>query len=215
MALEEQLRNALADKDLLIREVDHRVKNSLSVITAMLSLQQGTGSSEETRAAIRTAAQRVMAVARIHERLYRASQLDVVDFGSFLNALCDDLAATIDGSQITIERAIDSVEISVDQAVPLGLVANELVTNACKHAGVAGGVTISLTLVRNSATAALRITDTGPGMPVSFDGKSRKGLGMQVVEALAAQAKGRIAMPKGGEAASFEVAFPITQSGIA
>ena len=198
-------------QDVLMREIEHRVRNSLSIVGGLLSMQAGTASNAETAESLKSASSRVTAIARIHERLYKGKNLEVVEFGAYLSALCEDLAATAKHERLNFDVQTTPIDIVVDQAVPLGLVANELITNACKYSGRNGSATIVVRLERDGAALVLSVTDTGPGVPADFDPKARAGLGMQVITALVGQLGGKITMPSAGSEARFEVVLPLTQ----
>ena len=198
-------------QDVLMREIEHRVRNSLSIVGGLLSMQERTASNDETAIALRSASSRVVAIARIHERLYKAKNLESVEFGAYLAALCDDLARTAAHDGLTFDVQTEAINIPVDQAVPLALVANELITNACKYAGRQGPAKIVARLTADDAKLTLAISDTGPGVPPSFDAKASIGLGMQVVSALVQQVRGMVEMPQPGAPATFVINVPITR----
>jgi PAS domain S-box-containing protein len=205
--LETSLRNALDDKDMFVREIDHRVRNNLMLVSALLSMQAGSSPSSEVKQALKVAATRMQAVARIHERLYRGKQVGLVEFDDYLREVCGDLQASLarDGVQLQIKTL--PLRMAVDHAIPLGLVTNELVTNAFKHCK-GDDITISVTLAQNAEGYELAIADDGAGMPQDFHTGTGKGLGMQVVSLLSRQIGGRLEVPQAGQAAHFRVLMP-------
>lgn len=186
------LARALADKDLLAREIDHRVKNSLATISGLLAMQERATAAPEAQAALAQAAARVMTIARIHERLYRSTDVGSVEFDSYLEALCGDLAASLgrrEDTRFTVDA--DRATLPADRAVPLGLIAAELVTNAVKHARHARGrSSIQVTFERRDGRLRFAVADDGPGLPAGFDPAASSGLGMRVVLSLARQLGG-------------------------
>lgn len=186
------LARALADKDLLAREIDHRVKNSLATISGLLAMQERATAAPEAKAALAQAAARVMTIARIHERLYRSTDVGSVEFDSYLEALCGDLAASLgrrEDTRFTVDA--DRATLPADRAVPLGLIAAELVTNAVKHARHARGrSSIQVTFERQDGRLRFAVADDGPGLPAGFDPADSSGLGMRVVLSLARQLGG-------------------------
>ena len=209
MVLEERLRLALADKDMLLREIDHRVRNSIAMVASLLSMQSGTSSAPEVRQALDVASARLVAVARIHERLYKGKDVGIVEFGTYLGEICTDLNDSLGQGGIRMTMQLDPIDLHVDQAVSLGLVANELVTNAFKHCG-GGDVVIDIGLKATDQALTLTVTDSGAGMPSTYDPKQRTGLGMRVIEMLVRQMRGSLVLPAACATARFEVSVPIS-----
>ena len=209
MAFEDQLRQALADKDLLIREVDHRVRNNLAMIASLLQLQRTAVHEPETKRALDAAAARVLSIARMHELLYKSDRIGVVDFGSYLEMLCADLERTVRRPDLAFEVRVVPIGVSGDIAVPLGIIANELITNACKHCpdGEQGRVTIDL--VEEGQTLVLTISNTGPGMATDFAPTRSRGLGLRVIDVLGRHVGAQLVYPEPGEAAQFEIRVPL------
>lgn len=205
VALEASLQGALADKDMLFREIDHRVRNSLSIVAALLAMQSQASESGAVKAALAVASSRMQAIARVHERLYQGNNVGIVEFGQYLEEICRDLQSSLDDGRITLAVKTVIVDVPVDHAVPLGLIANELVTNAFKHCG-SGAVTIIIALTSSADSVSLTVSNNGLSM--GTDAPSRKGLGMQVIQALARQIGGSIALPAPGSAASFTITVP-------
>ena len=208
MVLQTSLHQALADKDMLLREIDHRVRNSLSMVAALLSMQGASSDNLEVKQALIVAASRMQAVARVHERLYKGKQLGIVEFGTYLKEICRDLCTSLRHDRTELAVTTVPVDLPVDQAVPLGLVVNELVTNAFKHAG-GGSATISVDLASDAETLILTVSDTGLGMAEDFNASHRKGLGMQVIDLLTRQLGGTLTLPAAGSAAVFVVKIPV------
>ena len=208
MALEEQLRQAVADKDMLSKEIDHRVRNSITLIAGLLSMQGRTSQSNEVRQALDVASARLIAVARIHERLYKGKEIGIVEFGTYLEEICRDLRTSLRSSDITMAIKTTECNLSVDQAIPLGLIVNELVTNAFKHCADSKA-TISVDLVCDATTLTLTVSDTGVGMPSDYDPLVNEGLGMKVINTLVRQLNGSLALPAAGATARFQVNIPL------
>ena len=191
------------DARLRIREVDHRVKNSLAIIDSLLRLQRRTMEEGEARDALSRAAVRVRTVAGMHERLHRADAYDTLDAGEYLRALCADLEAT--GGAADVRLTCDAAALGTlrgEDAVAVGLAVCELVLNAMRHARV-GERTCNIA-VSCAHTAdgrrALTVEDDGCGLPDGFDPKAARGLGMRVVLGNAARLGGDLAIerPEGG-----------------
>lgn len=210
-AYEERLRQAIADKDLLAREIDHRVKNSLSVVGSLLTMQKDASASPETREVLAEAADRVIAVAKIHERLHKSHLLGVVAFGAYLEELCRDLASSMRRRGVRLDVAAEPVDVPADASLPLALIANELVTNAFKHGCAAGATSVAVSLALGSDHLTLSVSDDGPGLPDESTAGSAPGpggLGFRIVKALARQLGAVARFPAAGEGARFVVTIP-------
>ena len=146
-------------KELLMKEANHRVKNSLQIVSSILKLQVPHTQSPEAADALRSAAARVLAIAAVHERLYTSDDIRAVSLNVFLQDLCQDTGRAL-GCPHGIEGDFDAVDVNTDMAIPLALIVNELVTNAIKHVGPPCRVTI-----RKSApdTLLLSVSDRGQG----------------------------------------------------
>lgn len=206
-AYEEQLKQALADKELLAREIDHRVKNSLTVVGSLLSLQRNTASADETRKALGQAADRVTAVAKVHEHLHKCHTLGVVAFADYLKALCDDLAGLMRRDGVSMQCNAIPVDLPAAPAMSLALIANELVTNAFKHGCAAGATLVSVSLEQDAEDLILTVSDNGAGFPATAIGR-RASLGFKLIDALGRKLNARIAFPQPGSAAVFCLRMP-------
>jgi two-component sensor histidine kinase len=179
----EQAKDALLrEKDLLMLEVHHRVKNSLQLVRALLQLQ-ARSASDETRAQLEAAAGRIMTISAVHRHLYEGNSTAQTDAAAYLRALVGDIQAMVDTPEnhreITVQG--DPLRLSADQTTPLGLVTSELVANALKHG--AGRVLVSLRGVPGGLQ--VRVEDEGPGFPPDFAPRLSGSLGMRLVTALA------------------------------
>ena len=174
------LETQVQQKELLLKEVNHRVKNSLQIVSSILSLQVADVDGTEAAAAIRNAAARVLAIAAVHERLYTGEDPARVRLDTFLRDLCHDIARA-SGWPEGIEMNVERVDVPTDMAVPLALIINELVTNAIKHVGPPCGIAL-----RADAADALKLTISDKGQGPSHD-RPRPGLGSRIVDALSKQ----------------------------
>lgn len=186
----EALTRALEQKEILAREVDHRVKNSLQIVAGVMRLQGRTVTDPAARAAFEDTYARVMSVARVHDSLHRSEDIESVDLGETLRQLCGDLAAGVAGAAQRLEvEAAPGLTVSSRTAVALSLVATELVTNALKYAyepGEPGRVEVSAK-ARTSGGVEVRVCDFGRGLPANWDTRPRHdggGLGMRVIRAM-------------------------------
>ncbi len=179
----EQAKDALLrEKDLLMLEVHHRVKNSLQLVRALLQLQ-ARSASDEARTQLEAAAGRIMTISAVHRHLYEGGSATRTDAAAYLRALVGDIQAMVDAPEnhreITVQA--DPLSLSADQTTPLGLVTSELVANALKHG--AGRVLVSLRGVPGGVQ--VRVEDEGPGFPPDFAPRLSGRLGMRLVTALA------------------------------
>jgi PAS domain S-box-containing protein len=211
---EEQLRASLDEKEVLLQEIHHRVKNNLQVINSLLRLQSQHVSDQATRGIFEEARNRVQAIAGIHELLYRSPDLARIDFGAYLNRLTRDLFSFFGVRQEQIRLAIhvNEARLEVTQAIPCGLLVNELVTNALKHAFPNernGRIGVLLNCVDGKCTLA--VEDNGVGFPEGFDWTQASSLGLQLVQVLTKQLDGTI-RADAYTGTRFEISFPESSS---
>lgn len=187
--MERKLGAALAAKEALIKEVHHRVKNSLMMVVGLLQLQGHQVADPDARRHFAEASGRVMAVARMHERLYRIEDVESVDFAEFLGELCREaIAAGPTMERILLDFDARPMVLPTDFALPLALLANELVTNALKHAfpGERTG-RVEVRFAPAGDGWVLRVADDGVGLPDGVEERMPRSLGMRLVKTLAGQ----------------------------
>jgi two-component sensor histidine kinase len=197
---------AVSQARMLVREIDHRVKNSLQFVSGMLSMQARAATETHTFAVLKEASDRVMAVARVHRHFDANEPTERVACLQFLRRICADLAAVL-GTAIHVDGVEAIVPATAIQ--PIGLIVNEFVLNAAKHG--AGHVAVTFKPTENGKYA-LSVTDEGAGLPSGFDiQRADAGLGMKLVKALSAQLKGSVdAGPNpAGRGTHFTVEFPL------
>jgi len=206
----EQLRRLLADRELLLAEVNHRVKNSLQQIASVVRLQARSVEQPEAREALDKTLDRIIAVGRVHEQLYTAGdEVGAFDAGRYAEGLARDLIDSLGREDIELTTEVEAVMLNVRHAVPLALILNELVTNALKYGCPADRASrITVVLGTEGELLRLSVADEGDGLPSAFSPTASKSLGMRAIEALARQLGGsfEIGQPKVG--ASFAVVFP-------
>lgn len=195
---EASLRRAVAQKELLLREVNHRVKNNLQVVASLLRMRARTGRTAESRAAIRDAHARIEAIALVHRRIYEEGAVEQVEVGAFVGELLEHLRKSIGSEAIRIDLAADvgGVRLATDRAVSLALLVTELVTNAIEHAfaGRPGGhIRIGMTATPEGGVA-LRVVDDGVGFDPAAE---HQGTGIDLSELLARQLGGELAFTVG------------------
>jgi two-component sensor histidine kinase len=207
MAIERQrhelnLKAALDRHEVLLKEINHRVKNSLALVAAMLHLQARAESDPAHTRYLEEAASRVSAIARAHERLYRTSQIEWIDLGAYLRDVCKDLESVISGCDVEV-KAPDDIEITPDRAIPLALIVAELVTNAVKHSGQTSEPISVYAVQENRSAVLISVRDHGVGLPAGFDPKTSKGFGMRIVTALTQKLGGELKAYSRGNGAEF------------
>ena len=214
MAIERQrmegnLRQALDRHQLVVREANHRVNNSLSIVASTLHLQASVAQSNELRYELREASSRIAAIARAHHRLYQSDRIDTLNLGSYLAEVCKDLEASMAGCVLQVSVA-EGVEIRTDRAIPAALLVNELVTNAAKYAYPAGNCRVWITLSRaRNDMVVISVRDEGVGLPPTFDINSGRRLGMRLVDAFAQQLQGNLQVLRKEPGTELVLTFPL------
>jgi PAS domain S-box-containing protein len=208
---EEQTARSLREKETLLREIHHRVKNNMAVVSSLLSLQVRQIEDATVRTLFEESQQRVQSMALVHEKLYQTKDLSVVNFEDYIKSIVSEIISLyrIDTSAITTEINIKDIELDIETAVPCGLIINELLTNAFKYAfpdSRNGVLSVHFTKTDDD-TCTLVIKDNGVGLPKGFDYKEAKTLGLQLVNVLTGQLRGtlQIKSDKGTESV---VTFP-------
>lgn len=207
------LQQSLRDKDALLKEVHHRVKNNLQVVVSLLRLEAGRSSQPDTRAVLQDMQGRIRSMAMLHESLYRSGTLAWIDLGAYLQQLAVQIfrAQTTQTGLVQLRLNLASVQAGMDQAIPLGLLVNELISNCLKHGfvdGRSGEVSIELQPLDHAQAWRLRVSDTGVGLPANFEEKRQQSLGLQLIGDLSKQVGGQLQVQSGSQAgASFMVTF--------
>ncbi len=213
-AKNEHLVSALREKDILVQEVHHRVKNNLQIIASLLSLQSAKSADDAVKEALEACRFRVHSMALVHERIYRSADLSSVDMEAYLRELADGLAASL-GEGFDIALECDNSSLGIIQAVPCGLIANELITNCAKHAKIPGTKARVKVFFRiEGNVAALSVSDEGPGLPEDFEERAARSLGMSIVRSLVLQLGGSLVICSNGKGSdargtSFVVSFSV------
>ncbi|MEE8630400.1 MULTISPECIES: sensor histidine kinase [Methylobacterium] len=204
-----RLRDALDHQVELTREMSHRVKNSLGVVAGLLRLQARDAGTDEIRHALEDAGTRIATVAEVHDHLWRGlHQLGMVDLAAFLRELVAKLQGEAPGHALTCEA--QSKVISADQAIPIGLVVSELVSNAVKYAYPRGTGPVRVSLAVREDGLHLAVRDEGVGLPPGFDVSMRQpSLGLKIICSLIRQLDGRLATDSDGPGAHFVLDIPL------
>lgn len=193
---EEKILDSLREKEALLKEIHHRVKNNLAVISSLFYLQSSYTRDEQTMTLLKESQDRVRSMAMVHELLYRSENLASVDFSHYAASLSTELLRTygIPPGRIRLSTDLQPVSMEIDQAVPCGLILNELVTNALKHAHPGqGGGTIRVSLrLREDRICLIEVGDDGAGLPNDFDAAGSRSFGLRLIRTLARQLDGEI-----------------------
>jgi PAS domain S-box-containing protein len=197
LASEQHIERSLAEKEILLREIHHRVKNNLQIISSMLNLQSERSDDDATREVFQESEVRIRAMALVHEQLYRSGDLAHVDLRSYLDVLAQQVIRYFGHGDYRVEVKVDeSIRVvGVDHAIPIGLIVNELIANAVQHGFAVrrtGLVRVELTSTRDGRR--LTISDDGDGVPGNLDIETSDSLGLKLVLALAEQLGGRFEM---------------------
>jgi PAS domain S-box-containing protein len=206
---EEQIQASLREKEALLREIHHRVKNNLQITSSLLRLQASNISDTQARSIFDETQLRIRSMALVHEKLYQAKDLTRINFGDYVRTLGELLfksfAVTVDA--VTLDVAGSDVFLDIDTAVPCGLIVNEILSNALKHAFPGGRGTIYFRLKREEGRCMMTIRDDGVGLPPQFDLQSIDTLGLQLVRGLVQQIDGRLEV-RSVEGTEFRIDFP-------
>jgi two-component sensor histidine kinase len=204
----------LNEKVILLKEIHHRVKNNLQVISSLLYLNSKNITNEETLNIIKDSQNRVKSIALIHERLYQSNDLGKINFGEYIKHLANDIfkSYTVDKFLIKLVTRLDDIFISIDLAVPLGLIINELVSNSFKYAFPGNqneNAEVKIECSINEAKEVLLIvSDNGIGLPEDLEIKKKSSLGLQLVETLVSQISGNLSIVS-NKGTRFEIRFII------
>ncbi len=211
---ERHLKEALDRHEVLLKEINHRVKNSLTIVATMLRLQAMKTNEPRLTEQLEEASQRVHAVARAHERLYHSNDIDALDLGVYVELVCKDLSANLSECDIQVETE-NGLVLSTDRAISAALIISELVMNAAKYAyGDASGGRIWVRIARaGDDKAELSVRDEGAGLPDDFDPLSSKSLGMTIIAAFTQQLDGELDIKAQNPGTEFLVILPLGREG--
>jgi len=207
---EAQIQESLREKEVLLKEIHHRVKNNLQIISSLLSLQSNTVADSHTLEILRESQNRVKSMALVHEKLYRSSDLARIDFAEYVRSLTAQLFrtySTVSGT-VALTLNIENIWLDVDTSIPCGLIINELVSNALKHAfpgGQEGEIGVAA-CDDGDGRILLRVSDTGVGFPAAIDFRNTPSLGLQLVNTLADQIGGVLELNR-GRGTEFRIIF--------
>lgn len=198
----EAIRSSLREKETLLKEIHHRVKNNLQVIASLLRLQARYLKDPQARAMFEESQNRVHSISLVHEKLYRTGDLARIDFCDYLLTLTKGLMEGWKGTSVPVEIAVEGagVQLGVDTAIPCGLIVTELVTNALKHAfpnAVSGTIRVAA-INEPEGWLKLIVQDNGVGIPEEFDIRRSGSLGMELVSSLVRQLSAKLEIGREG-----------------
>jgi PAS domain S-box-containing protein len=208
---EEQIKNSLKEKDVLLKEIHHRVKNNLQIVSSLLQMQSRRTQEPQAIEVLRDSKNRIASIALVHEKLYRSEDLANIDFGQYIPDLTTHLFDTYDVSSTTVSLNIqvDNISLQIDTAIPCGLIINELVSNSLKYAFPPprkGEIQVQF-YANNDNNLTLIIRDNGIGIPETFDIETTQSLGLTLVQGLVEQIEGTLELNR-SQGTEFKITFP-------
>jgi PAS domain S-box-containing protein len=207
---QQQLQDVIKEREMLVKETHHRIKNNLATITGLLELQIMKSNSEEVRDALSESMNRVQSIGSIHEKLYETEGLASIRIDNYIEELTDQFGSSVatldDTATINFELELSPISLKTRQVVPLGLVINELITNAHKHAFDDGNGTITISCTEEDGQITLNVRDNGKGLPEDLDIQETKSLGLKLIETLAQQLEAEFSL-KSNNGTNFSMSF--------
>jgi PAS domain S-box-containing protein len=195
---ESHLKQLLKEKEALLIEVHHRVKNNLQVISSLLRLEHGRAEGPPTRAVLADMTSRIRAMALLHETLYKNGEFSGVNLAQYIGDVAKYcLAGQGKPRPVELSLTLEPIHVSLQHAIPFGLLTNELISNSLKHGfpnGRLGEIAISLHGLQGSTLCRLQLSDTGVGLPEDFESRREKSLGLNLVQDLASQLGGKLSV---------------------
>jgi two-component sensor histidine kinase len=207
---EEKVRASLREKEVMLKEIHHRVKNNLQIMTSLLNLQQHRIADTGIRELFAATQRRIRSMALVHEKLYHSSDLAVIAMEDYVHAIAEELLRAVGKPGVVISSAKTDVSMGVDHAIPCGLILNELLTNSLMHGfpdGRTGEIAVSVTR-EGPDVYLLVVRDNGVGFPATFDMKLSDTLGLLIIRSLVDQLDGSYETVNNGGAMTV-VRFPI------
>jgi two-component system, sensor histidine kinase PdtaS len=205
----ERLQRSLVEKDVLMREVHHRIKNNLQVVSSLMDLQSDSIKNEDARAALQESKIRVLFMARLHQQLCQTQDFTNVRVAGFLPDIARFVCQSYGAKNVTVRECMEDIVLDIERVIPCGLIVNELVTNALKHSlSEKAEGEISISMKRDGNDYELDIGNTGTRLPAGFDVQNAKSMGLRLVQMLTRQLRGNLTF-ESGEATVFKIRFPV------
>lgn len=206
--IERHLRQALERQQVLLKEVNHRVNNSLQIVATMLHLQAAASENPDRENALNDASRRIAAISRAHQRLYASDTIERLDLGLYLTAVCEDLRESMPDCEIHVD-APAGIDFATDRAIPVALLVNELITNTAKYAYPSGNCRAWVAVSQPAeGTTVVSVRDEGVGLPADFDVETGKRLGMRLIKAFTAQLAARMEVKRRAPGTEFVLSIP-------
>jgi PAS domain S-box-containing protein len=201
---------ALDARDMLLKEVHHRVKNNLQMIISIINLEAENTSCDGADEVFADIVNRIEAISLIHERLYASENNNIVHSADYLRELIDHLISGVQNTDIQVVYELEDIDLAIDKVITLGLITNELVTNALKYAFEGPGSSLLfVSMEQKDDGITVVIADNGPGLPVDFDMKRSASLGYRMIHVLARQLSGSVETSNAPEGFSVFIRFPL------
>ncbi|MEO9485328.1 MAG: histidine kinase dimerization/phosphoacceptor domain -containing protein [Ekhidna sp.] len=203
------IEQALKEREVLLREIHHRVKNNLQVISSIFNMQSKEARTDEVKKLINDGQSRVKTMSLIHQKLYQSDKLDAIDFKDYTEGLISQISQLYSKKECQIVNKVmaKDIHLDIDTAIPIGLILNELLSNSYKYAFDEGKGNISIQIAETcSGSYQLKYCDDGKGFPDGFDWEKSESLGLRLVSILARQLKGTMEF-KNGNGACFTISF--------
>ena len=203
--IEDTIKSSLEEKEILLREIHHRVKNNLQIISSLLSLQSNNSNDKKLHKQFRDSQNRIYSMALIHEHLYESENLTKIEFESYIKTLAFTLHETYDQKDlnVAINVKIEDIYLGIDVAIPCGLIVNELISNSLQHAFPNKGnneykslIDINMFIDKANDNCVLNYSDNGIGIRENLDIKKTDTLGLQLVYGLTQQIKGNVELDR-------------------
>ncbi len=209
---EEKIKASIKEKEIIIKEIHHRIRNNMQLINNMFNIQLQYVKDPEAVDLFIDSISRINAMALIHNELYGYTAENDIDFGEFIPKLIENLRSMYKRQEIRIKIEAENIHLGIDDAVPCGLILNELVSNSIKHAfpeGEKGTILVKLFVDKNTRLCNLIVHDDGKGLPPGFDfSKNIKSFGLLMVNLLSSQLRGTVRL-NSGDGTEFIIAFPV------
>ncbi len=203
------IESSLKEKEILLAEIQHRVKNNLSVIIALFNFQKDSTDNEEIKIALNEAKNRVLSIAMVHDQLYKKGNLSQINLENYLSDLIPEVLRSHPlYSNIIVKKQLIPVHLDITKTIPVGLIINEILTNSFKHGfkGIDKTPEIELTLLKSDNFISIKMKDNGIGFPDSFE-KNKNSLGISLIESLTEQINGKVTLSN-NNGAQVEFSFP-------
>ena len=198
-------------KENLLREIHHRVKNNFAILVSLINMQKSQSQNEDVKQSLTNLQLRIRTMALVHEMLYRSEDFEKISFPDYVRSVASVISATYGRMNVHLDFDMEPVIINIETAIPLGLILNELLSNAYRHAFPANdGGTVTVTFKKNKAPNlyALTVSDSGKGLPDGFSMDGSKTMGLQIVDILVKQIEARLQIEQ-GKGTTFTIIFAI------